>query len=695
MNAQQLVKELEQRKQKNLAFFKEYFPQIYQNFHGANFKNSRLNIDPNTLEINLLENEKAIYPENAKQYNIDEANQFSDIYKEGSTLIPLRHHFGEDFYEGRFAHGLLARFLYSINSTKEGIGTSPYKFEHSLGQVVFLGSGMGIHIKQLIKSRDIQHVLVIEHNHDRFLSSLYVTDWVEIITPFLDDNNRSFCLSAADNSSLSERDRVLTAYQVAWNQICDNVPFMPVQTVYYVHQGNEFYTKVANRLNDQIETYLESWGHYDDEVNQLNHVLHNIRNGIPIMQKQDFSNEQKITLVCGNGPSLDNVMPLMKKYRDKLNIISSGSTTHSLLKQDIYPDFCVSLESDVIAYHALTLIPPEKCKQINLIASCQTHPGTFSLFKESLTFIKKETAYGNALSNGEDIENGNPSAANASLAIAIELNLPNIYLCGMDFGFIQHQSTHSKNSFYDKDNEHLFAGYQESIIEGAYKLEENHHGSIYSTSFYSSCRNHVERKLVGTKRSDIYNLSRGATINYTQWATCDELQNQLKEINVISSTNLFEKIATQKRIINKQEVKALAGKIGLSIKKITQSIIAIVKDMKADPKSIDQNLFRINRLISENSSKASHKEGAIFLRGVIWFWLMDLYAIRKRHDQAVPLATLLIQWKKYFLYFLENVPVHFKSITIEKSWEDPLLNLTISQPEPEIEKWLDSPKLLQ
>ena len=43
---------------------------------------------------------------------------------------------------------------------------------------------------------------------------------------------------------------------------------MPVQTVFYVHKADPFYTKVAERLNNEIEAYINVWGYYDDEVNQ-------------------------------------------------------------------------------------------------------------------------------------------------------------------------------------------------------------------------------------------------------------------------------------------------------------------------------------------------------------------------------------------------------------------------------------------
>src|SRR5690606_16477653 len=118
----------------------------------------------------------------------------------------------------------------------------------------------------------------------------------------------------------------------AWNTICLNVPFMPVQTVFYIHQADPFYTKVANRLNDEIEPYINVWGFYDDEVNQLNQISANIRNGYKVLKKINLSSETKPTIICGNGPSIDAYMPIIKENRDKLYVIAAGSACYTLLK---------------------------------------------------------------------------------------------------------------------------------------------------------------------------------------------------------------------------------------------------------------------------------------------------------------------------------------------------------------------------
>src|SRR5690606_19112130 len=139
-------------------------------------------------------------------------------------------------------------------------------------------------------------------------------------------------------------------------------------------QADPFYTKVANRLNDEIEPYINVWGYYDDEVNALNHLVHNIEQKIPVIKKDDLSGLSKPTIVCGNGPSLDTYLPLIKQHRDKLHVIAAGSAAHSLLKNDIYPDFMVTLESDYATYAVFKNLPGEKARKTPVIGAAQIHP---------------------------------------------------------------------------------------------------------------------------------------------------------------------------------------------------------------------------------------------------------------------------------------------------------------------------------
>lgn len=690
MNAQQLVQELEQRKQKNLQFFARYFPDIYNQFKDKTMENSRLNVNPENFEVNLVEDEQAVYPEPVKEFNEQEAQQFSDFFAEDTYNESMRHNCYDDFYHGRYAHGLTALFLKRLGFNDVVSSISPYRFGHSFAQLAFLGCGLGLHIQALLKKRPVKHVVVVEHNPDKFLASLYITDWEEIITPYLLDKTTSFVLSVGNTLELDEKDRVHQAFAGVWNHICLNVPFLPIQTVFYVHKADAFYTKVADRLNNEMEPFVNVWGYYDDDVNQFNHVMHNIRNGMGILQKQDFSHDERITLVCGNGPSLDEMIPVIKKHREKFNVISAGSTTHSLLTQDIYPDICVTLESDYVTYKSFYLSPQDKLKKVNLIGAAQIHPDTFGLFNKSLMYLKTETSYSNIFSKGEDIANGTPSATNAALAIAIDLNFSKIHLIGLDYGFASKRKTHSDSSFYrEEENAEKFEGYTTGIADNSYLLEENKFGKIYTTAFYNTSRVHAERKIMGSNHENIINLSKGATIDCTQWGEISELEALLNKLDIDKEQeHFFDTLYKQARHIDEAEAQKGLAEIRSTFNEFKQKSLIIIDNLQPSIDSIETTVFKINQLIV-NHNKMKHRKAIFFIRGSVWFWLFELYAIAKRIDKKVNLDTLVKEWKHYFGFFITNIDKHCLEFIEQDAKDSKRLELTIADAEPNIDKWLE------
>lgn len=690
MNAQQLVQELESRKQKNMQFFAKYFPDIYNKFKDATMQNSRLNVNPDNFEVNLIEEEKTVYPEPVHEFNEQEAQQFSDFFKENSYNTSMRHNCYEDFYHGRYAHGLTALFLKRLGFKNVDSSIAPYRFGHTFSQLAFLGCGLGLHIKALLEKRPVKHVVVVEHNPDKFVASLYITDWEEMITPYLLDKTTSFVLSVGDTLELDEKDRVHQAFAGVWNHICMNVPFLPIQTVFYIHKGDEFYTKVADRLNDEMEPFVNVWGYYDDDVNQFNHAIHNFRQNIGIMQKHDFSEDKRITLVCGNGPSLDDAIPIIKKHREKLNLIAAGSTIHSLVMEDIYPDACVTLESDRETYECFLLMNTDRLKQVNLIGAAQIHPETFGLFNQSLMYLKSETAYSQMFSQGEDISSGTPSATNAALAIAIELNFSTIYLTGLDYGFASTEKTHSESSFYNKeDTPKEFKEYTDNVSKESYLLEENKFGKIYTTPFYNTSRAHAERKIMTAPQEKIINLSKGATIDSAQWGEVSELEEALNQIHIDKEQeSFFDTLYKEARYIDEVEAEKGLANIEATLNEFKQKSLIIMDSLQPNIDSIETAVFKINQLIV-NPNRIKNRKAIFFIRGSVWFWLFNLYGIAKRIDNKVDLDALVKEWKHYFGFFISNINTHFLEFINQDSKEPKRLELSVADAEPNIEKWFE------
>ncbi|KZZ41107.1 MAG: DUF115 domain-containing protein [Saccharospirillaceae bacterium] len=682
---QEVLASLQARKEKNLSFFARNFPGIHEKVKERKLQRTQVNIDPKSLEVNLMKEGIAIYPEAVAGFNHKEARQFSDAFPVGGMNHPLRHTFDTELHQGRFFHGTLARFLRTVGAVQGN--ERPYRFEHSIPQVAFLGCGLGQHISEFLKIRDVRHIVVAEHDMDVFAASLYVTDWEDLITPYIQDQTKSFVLSIGDTIELEDHIRVHTGFAAVWNNICMNIPFMPIQTVFYVHQGDAFYTRVANRLNEEIEPYINIWGFYDDEINQLNHLIHNINQRVPVMRSIDLSSSPRATLVCGNGPSLDHYIETIKKYRARLTVIAAGSAGHSLMKNGIKPDFLVSLESDAAMYDDLALIP--EVETIPIIGAAQIRPETYNLFSDGIMYLKQETTYAKVFESKYDtVMDGTPSATNAALAVAIDLKLPNIFFVGLDYGFQDKMQTHSQSSFYlDEDTSGQFEDWRKNLADGAYFLEENEHGKIYTTPFYNTSRTHAQRKLLSGKRFDIHNLSQGATIENCPFMKKDDFIKLLENLTD-SDYDVFQLVKNAASPISHAEKNTGIKIIRKAIVAISEELLEYTNQLQPNLESIEVFCFKANQSVINNKNPDVALV-SMMVRGTIWFWLFNLYALAKHFDAEKDLPDIVKTFTEYFSSFLRDLPKHYDSyLSDTKNPDDIKLTLQISENEPDIEKWL-------
>ncbi|EAR09463.1 hypothetical protein MED297_02547 [Reinekea sp. MED297] len=686
---QQMLSEITARKTKNLAFFQKYFPDTYNAFKDRVLESLKINIDPNTLTFEIIENDKAIYNGDVYKTSIKEARTFSNAFQAGSSNLPLRQSFADEYNWNRFFHGSIGRYLQEAGSVKGNV--KPYSFDSELPQVVFLGSGAGVHVASLVKERHIRHVTLVEHNPDKFLASMYFTDWEEVIMPFITDATRSFVFSVGDTSHSENKDQIHQAFASAWNGICLNVPFMPIQTVYYVHQGDAFYTQVANRLNKEIESYITVWGFYDDEINQLNHIKHNLTSGTPLLNVQDYSGLSKPVIICGNGPSLNHYVDIIREHRDSLTVVAAGSAAYSLSKEGIQPDIVVTSESDLVAYRAFKLLDRDAFKDTLIIGASQIHPRTWELFGHSLAYIKQETATSEAFENlTHSVTFATPSAANAALAVMLDLKIQNLFMVGMDFGFTKSGKTHADSSFYfdeKHDKVELIQRAKDYVASDTFFLEKNQYGEIHTTPFYNNCNLFTQKKLRDVNRKDIINLSRGATVELAEFGTPDDLLNAIhawtpSETDIDLKAELIKNAHTISRQQFDDAIKFIKTDMEQRLAKMRKE----VAQLKPNRQSIDTALTNINRVNVKN--KKASGSLSMLLRGSIWYWLYNFYALSKQINPEKSLEEQTEIFRRHFLRFADRLPDHF-SFYLSTETNDLRLERTILEAEPEIEAWFE------
>ena len=74
-------------------------------------------------------------------------------------------------------------------------------------------------------------------------------------------------------------------------------------------------------------------------------------------------------VIASGGPSLTKQLPLLKKMRDNIVLIASGSTINSLLADDIEPDYIVAIDGGMANFEHFKSLKVKKAKLIYALSN--------------------------------------------------------------------------------------------------------------------------------------------------------------------------------------------------------------------------------------------------------------------------------------------------------------------------------------
>ena len=221
--------------------------------------------------------------------------------------------------------------------------------------------------------------------------------------------------------------------------------------------------------------------------------------------------------VIANGPSLDFLLPFIKKNQNKMILFSCGTALKPLLNAGIRPDFQIEIER----HHYLgDVLKEAPLGDIPLLCATVLNKEAKELAKEIYLFERDGSSAANLNEPKFKVKFTAPLVGNAGASLASYLG-SDVILCGLDCGYKKGAKKHAKNSYYGEEDEKL--------PEGVYKVDGNFSDDIYSDALYSLSRNALEEAFRALKPFNILNLNDGA---YIKGATPIYFQDfELKEIN--------------------------------------------------------------------------------------------------------------------------------------------------------------------
>ncbi|MFS1704514.1 6-hydroxymethylpterin diphosphokinase MptE-like protein, partial [Alteromonas sp. AMM-1] len=498
------------RFQLNLAAFEHYFPDIYQQFKDYSPSNWQTVLSAEE-ECNLLSKSsmhtwygESPKSESAVAYSAYASHPNRDGLVLGYNGTKLRHY---------LHYKMVLESEALLRSISEKNGALP----DTIKSLIMFGLGAGYQLESLLDNHQVEKLFLCEPNRDFFYASLHAIDWAGILKK-TDDAGYRIYINIGDDGANLFRDLLSQFYAIG--------PYNLAQTYFYQAYYNAELNHAISQLREQLQVVIAMGEYFDHAYYGINQTVEGISRGYPHLLKnaaQLISADQKEcpVFLVGNGPSLDYSIEVIKENRDSVIVVSCGTALQTLHRHGIVPDYHAEIEQNRSTYDwAVRLGNKEYLKQITLLSCNGIHPDTCELYKSTMVAFKEgESSTSSNLNLLEQSKYAQlsfafPTVSNFALNLFTLLGFKQLYLFGIDLGFIDKSHHHSKSSgYYDEQGNPLY-DYEEKnntglIVPGNFvpKVSTKHEFKVSKMLLEDLLRNY---------KGDCYNTSNGARINYTQ-----------------------------------------------------------------------------------------------------------------------------------------------------------------------------------
>lgn len=489
---------------KNMELFRQWQPKIYKYF----LKYHPVEMDVRIMKtgsINLFNKKSgsAVYPDDVEEY-------FS---KQVESYLAELEHITVSAKKPKSTEGeLFSGFIDEMFLLLEGFeGEADPEYKETIQLQVMLGLGFGLQVQHLLNAKDIHNLFVYEPHPDAFFASMHLIDWAEIKRYFdRDGYSIFFSIGAFDQNSyerLMSYVRTIGTYNAYYAYV-------------YKHYSSPQINSIESMLVSDFPILFQGLGYYDDEKVGLSHTIENCKNSIGFVRNVSRGEVTAPVFIVGNGPSLDSAIPFIKDNRDKILVVSCGTSLASLYKKGIKPDIHVEQERVQWQHDVIVRSTDEEYRKgITLLTLNTVHPKVHSLFEHTYAILKPNDLGTSFLQHeylnfsGYEAVNCNPVVANTGVAICEVLGFKNIYLVGIDCGARSPaEQHHAGDSFYSDLNEDERAFINKDFAARfVLKREGNYGGFVYTDRIFDSSRKSIETVL-SSGNIDCKNASDGVKI---------------------------------------------------------------------------------------------------------------------------------------------------------------------------------------
>ena len=411
--------------------------------------------------------------------NVDNYVEVKIIYMTNYTKEITMSKIGVDTLK---INGYLMHSSYNPIREAEQFVKKNYKPEHAH---ILFGYGLGYIVEEFIKIMNendkliiIEPLLEVNINHENVITFSKINNIEEIKQPLYD--------------SIKMTDKIHIICSPNYDKVFPEI-------------YKEFLKLLKDNLSvirineNTIKYYSEQW--------QKNYLLN-----LPYaVQDYSISQLEKVydcpVVIASGGPSLTKQIPVLKKYRNKLIIVAAGSTINSLLKNDIEPDYVISIDGSPINYEHYKNIKPNKTSLVYFMSS---YPKIREVFNDECYYGLSTTDF--ALKDHlmkmteEDVVvlPGGGSCAHYALTFATYITSGPITLIGQDLAFTDNKS-HADHNVMSKNVD------RDLLLKKGGLLVEGYNDDMVLTDYmFVSMKETFERLIQdSTEQYRIFNSTEG------------------------------------------------------------------------------------------------------------------------------------------------------------------------------------------
>lgn len=399
----------------------------------------------------------------------------------------------------------------------QALPSAASQFPYKVPSFIMYGIGMGYYAEQLLLEHEVDNFILYEPNWDFFFASLMLIDWPEIIK-VSEGKEKNLYLNIGDDGSNMYSD-IHRRLQFSGMHILS-------YTFFFVSYFSKKMDESLKNTREQLKIFINISEYFDHCFFNITHMSSCIRSKSHLMLKNKPDGIRKVlsdtpVFLVGNGPSVDSCAEVIKENREKAIIVSCGTSLKALYELGIKPDFHAEVEQTNATAQWISQVPDKDwLKSIPLLSVCGVHPNVVDLFDECFLGMKlgeASTATYQAMTPEyrelQGIYYSYPTVSNCALASVLKLGFKQVYLFGVDLGFKDPDSHHSRHSSYYKENGKQLYNYSKHGT--GFRVPGNFCDSVFTKHEFKFAAEVMSQTLAEETGVECYNTSDGAKIEGT------------------------------------------------------------------------------------------------------------------------------------------------------------------------------------